>query len=136
MADRGLSMKTKITNQGDLMIVELSGYLDFETAHPIAQSIEVLYKDNKQAKVIIDMSALEFVGSSGLANFVKNLRVFNKLKMKPAYFGVKSEFIKLFRVFEEHHPFEVVEDREAAASAALARFEEWQARTLRSARTH
>ncbi len=129
-------MKTKITNQGDLTVIELTGYLDFETAQPIAQSIEGLYKGNKQAKVIVDMSGLEFVGSSGLANFVKNLRVFNKLKMKPAYFGVKSEFIKLFRVFEEHHPFEVVEDREAASAAALVRFEEWQARTLRSSRTH
>ncbi len=129
-------MKTKIVHQGDLTIVELSGYLDFETAHPVAQSIQSLYTTNTGAKVLIDMSGLEFVGSSGIASFVKNLRVFNKLKMKPAYFGVKSEFLKLFRVFEEQQPFEVLDDRDSAATAALLRFEEWQTKALRSKRTH
>lgn len=129
-------MKTRISQEGDLTIVELSGYLDFEAANPIADSLQSIYSRNTAAPILIDMSKLEFVGSSGIASFVKNLRVFNKLKMKPAYFGVKSEFVKLFRVFEEHHPFEVLEDREAASAAALVRFEEWQTKTLRSKRTH
>src|SRR5690606_29198784 len=110
--------KTRISVQGDFTVVELSGYLDFEAANPIAHTIDGIYKENKQAKVVINMTGLEFVGSSGISSFVKNLRVFNKLKMKPAYCGVKSEFVRLFRVFEEQHPFEVSENLEKARAAA------------------
>jgi len=131
-------LRTKIIQEGDITCVELSGYLDFEAAYPIADTIEAIYRKtgDGHARVVIDMSALEFVGSSGIASFVKNLRVFNKLRMKPAYFGVKSEFVKLFRVFEDQHAFEIVSSKEAAKQAAIVRFEEWQIRTLRSKRTH
>lgn len=129
-------MKTRITTEGDVTVIELSGYLDFETANPIATSIDEIYKNDKQARVVINMTGLQFVGSSGISSFVKNLRVFNKMKMKPSYFGVRSEFMKIFKVFEEEHPFDVSDTLESARMAALARYEAWQIKTLRSKRTH
>lgn len=129
-------MKTRITTEGDVTVIELSGYLDFETANPIANSIDEIYKNDKQARVVINMTGLQFVGSSGISSFVKNLRVFNKMKMKPSYFGVRSEFMKIFKVFEEEHPFDVSDTLESARMAALARYEAWQIKTLRSKRTH
>ncbi|MBS1986097.1 MAG: anti-sigma factor antagonist [Bdellovibrionales bacterium] len=129
-------MKTKISNVSDMTIVELSGYLDFENADPFARSIEDIYKANKQAKIVIDLTGLEFVGSSGISSFVKSLRVFNRMRMKPAYCGVKSEFVRLFRAFEENAPFDIWSQMDDAKSAALRRYEEWETKTLRSARTH
>lgn len=129
-------MKTKVTNQDACTVVELSGYLDFETANPFARSIEDIYKTDKGARILIDLSQLEFVGSSGISSFVKSLRAFNKLKMKPTYFGMKSEFLRLFRAFEEDTPFEIVENAQTARDNALIRYQEWQIKTLRSKRTH
>lgn len=129
-------MKSKISQMDDFTVVELSGYLDFENANPIASSLEELYKNNKQAKVVIDLSGLEFVGSSGISNFVKSLRSFNKLRMKPAYCGVKSEFVRLFRAFEESSPFDIWPEMEEAKGSALKRYNDWEAKTLRSKRTH
>ena len=129
-------MKTKISQSGDVMVVEISGYLDFENANPIARSIEDLYKNNKQAKVVIDLSGLEFVGSSGISTFVKSLRVFNRLRTKPAYCGVKSEFVRLFRAFEEGSPFDIWPEMNEARDSAAKRYAEWEAKTLRSKRTH
>lgn len=129
-------MKTKISRVGEITVVELSGYLDFENANPIAKSIEDLYKIDKQAKVVIDLKGLEFVGSSGISTFVKSLRVFNKMRMKPAYCGMKSEYVRLFRAFEEGSPFEIWNEVEEAKSSAMKRYEEWEMKTLRSKRTH
>lgn len=129
-------MKTRISSVGEITVVEISGYLDFENANPIAKSIEDLYSKDKGAKVVIDLSRLEFVGSSGISSFVKSLRVFNKLRMKPAYCGMKSEFIRLFRAFEENSPFDIWDGMEDARSAAMKRYAEWEMKTPRSKATH
>ena len=129
-------MKTKIHTEGDVTIVELSGYLDFESANPLQRSIDDLYKTNQQARVVIDLRGLEFVGSSGVSSFVKTLKPFNSLKMKPFYFGVKNEFVRLFRAFEADMPFEVHVDKNAAFEAALQRYNAWQLANPRSKRTH
>ncbi|NCN27486.1 STAS domain-containing protein [bacterium] len=111
-------MKTRISNAGNCTIVEVSGYLDFETAKPFTQSIEDIYKDDSKVQLIIDLSNLEFVGSSGISNFVKGLRTFNKLNLKPRYCGVKNEFKKLFRLFEENSDFHFCESRSEALKIA------------------
>lgn len=129
-------MKTRISVKGNCTIVEVSGYLDFETARPFTQSIEEIYRDNSSARVIIDLSNLEFVGSSGISNFVKGLRSFNKLNMKPSYCGVKSEFKKLFRLFEESSDFDFCDSQSEALKTANQRFERWQVDNIRSESTH
>ncbi len=129
-------MKTAIKNDGEFTILEISGYLDFENCRPIAESIGELYAKNQGSKVLVDLASLEFVGSSGISSFVKSLKIFNKMKIKPVYFGVKSEFIKLFRLFEGAEPFEITETVDAAKSAALARFQIWQGTRIISKETH
>ena len=129
-------MKAQFIVQDGVTVVELQGYINFETAHSISRSIDEIYRKDKQAKVVINLRGLEFVGSSGISSFVKNMRIFNTLRVKPAYCGVKSEFLRLFRAFEDKDPFEVVETLAEARTASQARYDEWQTRTLRSRRTH
>lgn len=129
-------MKSKISQVGEVTVIEIAGYLDFENANPIARSIEDVYRVDPNTKLVIDLSNLEFVGSSGISSFVKSLRVFNRMRMKPAYCGLKSEFVRLFRAFEENSPFDIWPELEGAKDSALRRYQEWEARTLRSKRTH
>ncbi len=129
-------MKVKMSSQENVTVVELSGYLDFGSARPIADHLESIYRANETAKVVIDMSELEFVGSSGISNFVKGLRAFNKLHMRPSYCGVKTEFKKLFKIFEDKNNFEVFDNRNNAFTGAKERYQLWEMRTLRSKETH
>jgi len=129
-------MKSKISRSTGLTVVELSGYLSFESTVPLTETMDAIFKENKDAQVIVDLKNLEFVGSSGVSTFVKTLRSYNTLKMKPFYFGVKSEFLRLFRAFEEDKTFEVMESRAAAEQAAVSRYEQWEINTLRSKKTH
>jgi len=129
-------MRTNIKKDGDYTIVELSGFIDVESAEPFAEMVEGTINPKGEQKVIIDMSNLRFVGSTGISNFVKEIRVFNKLRMKPTYIGMKSEFVRIFRLFEDKDPFEITENLEAAKQAAVSRFTDWQATTERSKETH
>jgi anti-anti-sigma factor len=130
------SMKSRISRQGELTVVELSGYLSFESAGPIRESIEQIFKQNSDAQVLINLEQLEFIGSSGVSTFVKSLKNFNGLKMKPMYYGVKSEFMRLFRAFEEDKPFEVLTSKAEAETAAVNRYQAWEMSAERSKKTH
>lgn len=130
-------MRTSIRKDGIYTIVELSGFIDIESADPVTEFIEETFEHNRDTKMIVDMSNLRFVGSTGISNFVKEIRVFNKMRMKPTYFGMKSEFVRIFRLHEEQEgAFDIVSTAEEAKHAALVRFNEWQAATERSHETH
>lgn len=129
-------MRTSIRKEGEYTILELSGFIDVESAEPVAEFIEDTFGKHQDAKMIVDMSKLRFVGSTGIANFVKEIRVFNKMRMKPTYFGMKSEFVRIFRMHEEGEAFDIVTTAEEAKVAALSRFNSWQAQTERSTETH
>lgn len=129
-------MRTNIRKEGDYTIVELSGFIDVESAEPIAEFIEETFDVNDKTKMIVDMSNLRFVGSTGISNFVKEIRVFNKMRMKPTYYGMKSEFVRIFRMHEETDTFEIVATADDAKRMAMSRFDEWQAATERSKETH
>lgn len=103
-------MKTKVRQNGNQMILELSGYLDFDSSRPIEESLSALYQSEEKPSVVINLRGLEFVGSSGVSNFVKALRPFNTQTIRPRYVGVKSEFLKLFRAFEGQTPFDATTD--------------------------
>jgi len=129
-------MKARLSLEGDVTILEISGYLDYDSTVPLQQSLEKLYAANQNIKLIIDMKSLEFVGSTGVSMFVKSLSQFNKMKIKPHYFGVKSEFVKLFKAFEEAQPFEVKDNKESAIQASFERLQNWQIQNPASSRTH
>ncbi len=128
-------MKTTVMREGDVTFIELSGFIDYESALPLKQSIQSVYKLNPQSKLVFNLAKLEFVGSSGVSNFVKLLAPFNGQNIKPSYFGVKSEFLKLFRAFEEI-PFEILASREHAVASSLQRYREWEILHPRSVKDH
>jgi anti-sigma B factor antagonist len=119
-------MRAKLVNEGEFTVIELSGYLDYDSHIPLNQSIALMYKENQGMKLIIDLASLEFVGSSGVSTFVKSLAPFNKMQMKPFYVGVKSEFLRLFKAFDEGTAFEISDSKEVARQTVSSRFLEWQ----------
>jgi anti-sigma B factor antagonist len=111
-------MKAQIRTQTDgTTIVELSGYIDFETLRPVTQRIEEIYTSNSNARVVINLRGLNFVGSSGISSFVKTLRVFNRMRMKPSYCGMRNEFRKMFKLFEDQGPFEIFDSEDEALAS-------------------
>ena len=119
-------MKTQIKVQDDCHHVELSGYIDFEAMRPLALSIEQIYRQDSEARVVINLRGLHFVGSSGISSFVKTLKTFNRARVKPSYFGLKSEFQRMFRLFEDKDVFDICDNEEVARQTTRLRFADWK----------
>lgn len=112
-------MKTLITKNGDTVVVNLDGRLDFETNIPFKEDLDKLIDDTKTdsapTKFIFNLENLEFVGSSGISGFVQTLKDFSEsTSTKPRYCNVRSEFRRIFKAFDEKEVFEFFDNEDRA----------------------
>jgi anti-anti-sigma factor len=87
-------MEANFKVQGEVLVVELKGRLDFETAVPFRRTcLEKLISE----KVVFDLRALNFVGSLGVKDFVETMGHMARQSQTGVKFcGVSSEFRRLF----------------------------------------
>ena len=95
-------------------VIEVEGFLNFESANRLADTFEGYFKGNKEAKILFDLKDLHFVGSSGVSSFVKMLASLNHQHNRPIYCGVRKEFLKLFKAFENDVPFHIIDETDAS----------------------
>jgi anti-anti-sigma factor len=112
-------MKTQVKKIGDTLIVSMDGKLDFETSMPLREELSKVIRetrtDSSPKKIIFNLEKLDFVGSSGISNFVQTLREFNQASpIKPRYCHVKSEFQKVIKAFDESDAFQFYDNEDRA----------------------
>ncbi len=87
-------MEAQVQKTGDICIVELKGDLSFNSAEPFRS---VCFNRFKGKKIVFDLKELNFVGSSGIRDFIEVLREFSQSNdEKPKFCGLSSEFKKVF----------------------------------------
>ncbi len=112
-------MKTEIKKNGDTIVVNMDGRLDFDTYLPLRENLSKLTKhettDSVPKKIIFNLENLEFVGSSGISSFVQTLKEFNATATtKPRYCNVKSEFRRIIEAFDEAEKFQFYDNEDRA----------------------
>ena len=86
-------MEAKIAKRGQVLVVELNGRLDFETAAPFRRTcLERLVTE----KVVFDLRNLNFVGSLGLKDFVTTFEDMKRTSANVKFCGLGVEFRRLF----------------------------------------
>jgi anti-anti-sigma factor len=78
-------MILRAKQDGEVIVLELEGHLDFETTNQLKETCHSLMKKNNTNKVIFNLERLKFVGSSGINQFIRVLKDFNTLKEKPRF---------------------------------------------------
>jgi len=127
-------MKAIVTNKQGVIIVSFEGHLSFSHTTKLKETLQELYERKKNKKVAFNFEKLEFVGSSGIKPFIKMLKEFNKETQKPRFYGLSTEYQRLFKAFEGRNPFFIFNDeREALKSYRFTPNKRWIA-TKRTAR--
>lgn len=108
-------MKARIKNQKDSLVISLVGKVDYETQDEVCavinKALENSKKDETARKIVVNLKELEFVGSSGITQFVQHLKtIHNDTDVTPKYCGVRSEFQKIIKAFDEENEFEFFDD--------------------------
>jgi anti-anti-sigma factor len=109
-------MKAKIKKIGDTIVVSVDGKIDYETQEPFKENLRKIASanaktDSTPTKVIFDMENLEFVGSSGITQFIQTLKEFgNNTDQKAQILKASSEFKKVMQAYDDEQVFEFWED--------------------------
>lgn len=108
-------MKAQIKKVGDTIVVAVDGKIDYETQEPFKESLKRIANSAKTdatpTKVIFNMENLEFVGSSGITQFIQTLKDFGaRTDQKARILKASSEFKKVMRAYDEEQTFEFSED--------------------------
>jgi anti-sigma B factor antagonist len=95
-----MAMKAQIrTDSLGNITVHMNGGLDYENSLPLRLELQELTQKNPASTITIDMHSLDFVGSSGIGIFVETLQLLNKNKSQIKLSNVKTEFMKVFKLY-------------------------------------
>jgi anti-sigma B factor antagonist len=85
--------------QGQITI-QMEGDLTFDTTQALRIEIDALAKSHRNSKMFIDMSAVDFVGASGIGHFVETLKIIkDKTDKIIQLINVHSDFQKVFKLY-------------------------------------
>jgi anti-anti-sigma factor len=108
-------MKARINTNAESIIISLDGKVDYETQDEVCEIINTAIERNKKDQaaknIVLNLKNLEFVGSSGITQFVQNLKaIHHDTDITPKYCGVRSEFQKIIKAFDEENQFDFYDD--------------------------
>lgn len=79
--------------------IRMEGGLDYESSTPLRKELETMLSENPNSIITLDMNSLDFVGSSGIGHFVETIKLFNKNRSRIMLSNVKTEFLKVFKLY-------------------------------------
>lgn len=98
---KGDHMQAKISQLKGYTVVTFEGPLDFETPNRLLQDIKELLNNRSTEKCLLNLEKLEFVGSSGIEQFMTIIeKTFGK---NAKCIGLKKEFQRCFKVFSQYN---------------------------------
>lgn len=109
-------LTVKIHKQEEASVLELSGDLDAFTCGKLRDAIVELLDDGSR-KIIISMSKIKYIDSSGLGTLVGGLRRINEQGGALALFGASAQVRKVFLITGLSKVFPLYETQDEAISA-------------------
>lgn len=112
--ERGnMSIKANInTDSHGNIIVHMSGGFEYDTSCPLRQELVVLAEKNPKSTLTLDLHHVDFVGSSGIGQFVETLNYLLDNKLDIKLINVKPEFQRVFKLYQLDKLEEMLSDFE------------------------
>lgn len=102
-----MTVKSKITTDASgNIIVEMHGGFDYEHSQLLNYELAKIVQKHKASNIMIDLNNMDFVGSSGIGDFVETLKILNNGSEKQIkLINVKSEFRRVFKLYNLEDSF-------------------------------
>ncbi len=105
-------MKARVhTDACGNITVHMEGGISYESTTPFKNEIETLMKKNPTSTITLDLNSLNFVGSSGIGIFIETLKILNEKKEQIKLANVKSEFLKVFKLYDHDDALQAMFDQ-------------------------
>lgn len=95
-------------------VLKLKGRLDADSARDIREKVVSLSRENR-VNLVVDMTGVDFIDSSGLGSLVSSLRTVNKAGGDIRISGLQDQVRSVFELTRLHRIFGIYDDPTAAA---------------------
>jgi len=96
-----------------VVVLKLSGRLDASSSKEMKDKITVLIKGGEM-NLVLEMSEVSFIDSSGLGSVVAALRSVHKVGGDIKIAALQEKVRAIFKLTRLHHVFEIFDDLESA----------------------
>jgi len=96
-----MSMKAQVLRDASGNItIHMEGDLSYDHGPTLRKELQTIANENPNSRININLGAIDFVGASGICNFVETLK-FLKTEQNSniTISNVKSEFLKVFKLY-------------------------------------
>jgi len=101
----------------DGVILRLQGEVDLTSSPQVRQTLLETVKNKDHSRVVIDLSDVSFMDSSGVATLVEALQAQRKAGGKLVLFGLQDRVRGIFEIARLDSIFTIVDDEQAATNA-------------------
>lgn len=101
-------------------ILDVSGNIDMSNSPEIRKALLRELREQGVTRVLLNLSAVNYIDSSGVASLVEGLKVSRDLGVRLVLFGLNDSPREVFKISRLLKLFEVYDD-ETQAMASLAR---------------
>ena len=98
-------------------ILDLSGNIDFQNSPEVRQSMLREIRGNRMSRVLVNLSQVGHIDSSGIASLVEGLRTARALGSRLILFGLSTHVQEVLHLFHLDKLFEVYESEAQALSS-------------------
>jgi anti-sigma B factor antagonist len=105
-----------VSERGTLAVLALRGEVDVSTAPRLRQGLVELATEGR-ASVVVDLSGVEFLDSTGLGVLVSGLRRFRLLGGDLMLAGAQPRILRVLEITRLDRAFDVYDSVDAAAAA-------------------
>jgi anti-sigma B factor antagonist len=110
------NMSYKVYREGDYTVVCLDGEVDLSCS-PIARKT-ILDNIQKRDNLLVDLSSVEYIDSSGIASLVEGYQVSRSLGVKFALVGVSEAAMNVLRLARLDEVFPILASTQEAQAKA------------------
>ncbi len=107
-------MELNTKTVGNVIVIYLAGRLDVHLSADIEKEINSTIQNNPDKHLLLNLSDVEYMSSSGLRIFVSTMRVLKESKRKLKLCNMNSAVQKIFEVVELMDMFDIYETEEEA----------------------
>ncbi len=110
-----MDLKTKKVN--NVIVIYLAGKLDVHVSAEIEKEINKIIGSEPETHLLLNLSQVEYMSSSGLRIFVSTMRILKESNRKLKLCNMNSAVMKIFEVVELMDMFDIYSNEEAALKA-------------------
>jgi anti-sigma B factor antagonist len=103
--------------QDKITIFDISGDIDFASSPEVRQSVLREIQESRASRVIMNLSEVRYIDSSGVASLVEGLKASRDLGSRFILFGLSTSAREVLQLSRLIKVFEVYDNEEQAAAS-------------------